>query len=47
MAILKQFGILFGLGSVEILMYTITSISVVEQRLAKLSPEILEKVPPL
>jgi Type II CAAX prenyl endopeptidase Rce1-like len=47
MAILKQFGILFGLGSVGILMFTIASISVVEQQLAKLSPEKLEKVPPL
>jgi hypothetical protein len=47
MAILKQFGILFGLGSVGIVMFTIASIPLVEQQLAKLSPEILEKVPPL
>jgi hypothetical protein len=47
MAILKQFGILFVLGSVGIVMFTITSIPLVEQQLAKLSPETLEKVPPL
>ncbi|AGF52977.1 slr0316 [Synechocystis sp. PCC 6803] len=47
MAILKQLGILFGLGIVGIVMFTITSIPLVEQQLAKLSPEILEKVPPL
>ncbi|NJL38723.1 MAG: CPBP family intramembrane metalloprotease [Leptolyngbyaceae cyanobacterium SM1_4_3] len=47
MAILKQFGILFVLGSVGIVMVTITSAPLVEQRLAKLSPEMLEKVPPL
>ena len=47
MAILKQFGILFVLGSVGIVMVTITSVPLVEQRLAKLSPEILTKVPPL
>jgi hypothetical protein len=47
MAILKQFGILFGLGSMGIVMYTIASIPLVEQQLAKLSPETLEKVPPL
>jgi hypothetical protein len=47
MAILKQFGILFVLGSVGILMFTIGSIPLVEQQLAKLSPEMLEKVPPL
>jgi hypothetical protein len=47
MAILKQFGILFVLGSVGIVMFTITSITLVEQQLAKLSPEILAKVPPL
>ncbi|WP_242057966.1 MULTISPECIES: hypothetical protein [Nostoc] len=47
MAILKQFGILFVLGSVGIVMFTIASIPLVEQQLAKLSPEILEKVPPL
>jgi Type II CAAX prenyl endopeptidase Rce1-like len=47
MVILKQFGILFVLGSVGIVMVTITSAPLVEQRLAKLSPEMLEKVPPL
>lgn len=47
MAILKQFGILFVLGSVGIVMSTIASIPLVEQQLAKLSPETLEKVPPL
>ena len=47
MAILKQCGILFVLGSVGIVMVTITSVPLVEQRLAKLSPEILIKVPPL
>lgn len=47
MIILKQFGILFVLGSVGIVMFTITSIPLVEQQLAKLSPEALEKVPPL
>jgi hypothetical protein len=47
MAILKQFGILFVLGSVGIVMFTITSIPLVEQQLAKLSSEALEKVPPL
>lgn len=47
MAILKQFAILFVLGSVGIVMYTIASIPLVEQQLAKLSPEVLEKVPPL
>ena len=47
MTILKQFGLLFVLGSVGILMVTITSIPLVEQQLAKLSPEVLEKTPPL
>ena len=47
MAILKQFGILFVLGSVGIAMFTITSIPLIEQQLAKLSPEKLETVPPL
>ncbi|NJR52691.1 MAG: CPBP family intramembrane metalloprotease [Leptolyngbyaceae cyanobacterium CSU_1_3] len=47
MALLKQFGILFVLGSVGILMVTITSIPLVEKQLAKLSPEVLEKTPPL
>ncbi|PSB06879.1 CPBP family intramembrane metalloprotease [filamentous cyanobacterium CCP2] len=47
MAILKQFGILFVLGSVGIVMFTITSIPLIEQQLAKLSPETLETVPPL
>ncbi len=47
MAILKQFPILFVLGSVGIVMFTIASIPLIEQQLAKLSPETLEKVPPL
>jgi hypothetical protein len=47
MAVLKQFGILFVLGSVGIVMLTIASIPLVEQQLAKLSPEALAKVPPL
>lgn len=47
MAILKQFGILFVLGNVGIVMFTIASIPLIEQQLAKLSPETLEKVPPL
>ena len=47
MAVLKQFGILFVLGIAGIAMLTITSIPLVEQQLAKLSPEILAKVPPL
>jgi Type II CAAX prenyl endopeptidase Rce1-like len=47
MAILKQFGILFGLGIAGIAMLAITSVSLVEQRLAKLSPERLANVPPL
>jgi Type II CAAX prenyl endopeptidase Rce1-like len=47
MAVLKQFGILFVLGIAGIVMLTITSVPFVEQKLAKLSPEILAKVPPL
>ena len=47
MAVLKQFGILFVLGIAGIAMFTITSVPLVEQQLAKLSPEILAKVPPL
>jgi membrane protease YdiL (CAAX protease family) len=47
MAILKQLGILFVLGSMGIVMFTITSVPLIEQQLAKLSPEKLEKVPPL
>lgn len=47
MAILKQFGIFFVLGSVGIVMFTVTSIPLIEQQLAKLSPETMEKVPPL
>lgn len=47
MAVLKQFGILFVLGIAGIAMVTITSAPLVEQQLAKLSPETLEKVPPL
>jgi hypothetical protein len=43
MAVLKQFGILFVLGSVGIAMFTITSVPLIEQQLAKR----LEKVPPL
>ncbi|MEI2578473.1 CPBP family intramembrane glutamic endopeptidase [Scytonema sp. PRP1] len=47
MAVLKQFGILFVLGIAGIAMVTITSVPLIEQQLAKLSPETLEKVPPL
>jgi hypothetical protein len=47
MAVLKQFGILFVLGIAGIAMVTITSAPLVEQQLAKLSPETLEKAPPL
>lgn len=47
MAILKQFGILFLLGNLGIVMFTIASIPLIEQQLAKLSPEKLETVPPL
>lgn len=47
MVVLKQFGILFVLGSAGIAMLAITSVSVVEQQLAKLSPEILANVPPI
>jgi hypothetical protein len=47
MAILKQFGILFGLGIAGIAMLSITSVSLVEQQLAKLSPERLANVPSL
>lgn len=47
MAILKQFGILFVLGIAGIAMVTITSAPLIEQQLAKLSPETLAKVPPL
>lgn len=47
MAVLKQFGILFVLGIAGIAMLTITSVPLVEQQLAKLSPEMLAKVPPL
>ncbi|BAZ48735.1 hypothetical protein NIES4103_13440 [Nostoc sp. NIES-4103] len=47
MAVLKQFGILFVLGIAGIAMFTITSVPLVEQQLAKLSPERLAKVPPL
>jgi hypothetical protein len=47
MAVLKQFGILFVLGIAGIVMLAITSIPLVEQQLAKLSPEMLAKVPPL
>jgi hypothetical protein len=47
MAVLKQFGILFVLGIAGIAMLAITSVPLVEQQLAKLSPERLAKVPPL
>ncbi|MCU0547568.1 MAG: CPBP family intramembrane metalloprotease [Oscillatoriaceae cyanobacterium Prado104] len=47
MTILKQFGILFVLGIAGIAMLSITSVSLVEQQLAKLSPERLANVPPL
>ncbi|MBW4511541.1 MAG: CPBP family intramembrane metalloprotease [Scytonematopsis contorta HA4267-MV1] len=47
MVVLKQFGILFVLGIAGIAMFTITSVPLVEQQLAKLSPEMLAKVPPL
>jgi hypothetical protein len=47
MVILKQFAILFVLGSVGIVMFTVTSIPLIEQQLAKLSPERLTNVPPL
>jgi Type II CAAX prenyl endopeptidase Rce1-like len=47
MAVLKQFGILFVLGIAGIVMLAITSVPLVEQQLAKLSPEMLAKVPPL
>ena len=47
MAVLKQFGILFVLGSAGIAMLTITSVPLAEQQLAKLSPERLANVPPL
>ncbi|RUT06405.1 abortive infection protein [Dulcicalothrix desertica PCC 7102] len=47
MAILKQFGILFVLGIAGIAMLAITSVPLMEQKLAKLSPERLANVPPL
>ena len=47
MAVLTQCGILFVLGIAGIAMVTITSAPLVEQQLAKLSPETLEKAPPL
>ncbi|NJN10073.1 MAG: CPBP family intramembrane metalloprotease, partial [Richelia sp. RM1_1_1] len=47
MAVLKQFGILFVLGIAGIAMLTITSAPLIEQQLAKLSPERLANVPPL
>src|SRR4028118_305032 len=44
----KPFAIaLFALGSAGIAMLMITSVPLVEQQLAKLSSEILAKVPPL
>ena len=45
MAVVKQFGILFVLGIAGIAMVTITSVPLVEQQLAKLSPERLANVP--
>jgi Type II CAAX prenyl endopeptidase Rce1-like len=47
MVVLKQFGILFGLGIAGIAMLAITSVSLAEQQLAKLSQEVLANVPPL
>ncbi len=47
MAILQQFGILFVLGSVGIVLFTIASIPLAQQQLAALTPEIVAEVPPL
>lgn len=47
MIILQQFGILFVLGSLGIVMFTITSIPLVQQQLAALPPEAAAEVPPL
>lgn len=47
MAILQQFGILFVLGSLGIVMFTITSIPLAQQQLAALPPEVMAEVPPL
>jgi hypothetical protein len=47
MTILQQFGILFVLGSLGIVMFTITSISLVQQQLAALPPEVAAELPPL
>lgn len=47
MAIVKQFGILFFLGNIGIVMFAITSIPLVQKQLATLPPEAAAEVPPL
>lgn len=47
MAILQQFGILFVLGSVGIVLLTIASIPLAQQQLTVLTRETIAEVPPL
>ncbi|MBW4552758.1 MAG: CPBP family intramembrane metalloprotease [Aphanocapsa sp. GSE-SYN-MK-11-07L] len=47
MVVLKQFGILFVLGSLGIVLLAFTSIPLARQQLAALPPEIAAELPPL
>lgn len=47
MGILQQFGILFSLGSLGIVLFVVTSISVVQQQLAGLPAATVAEMPPL
>ncbi|MBD2461445.1 CPBP family intramembrane metalloprotease [Oscillatoria sp. FACHB-1407] len=47
MAVLKQFAILFVLGSLGIVLFVMTSIPAIQQQLATLPAEVAAQVPPL
>jgi membrane protease YdiL (CAAX protease family) len=46
-AVLQQFGILFSLGSLGILLFVVTSIPLAQQQLATLSATTVAELPPL
>jgi hypothetical protein len=47
MIVLRQFGLLFILGSPGIVLFVITSIPLIQQQLATLPPDTLAELPPL
>jgi hypothetical protein len=47
MAVLQQFGLLFTLGSLGLVLFVITSVPLAQEQLAALPPDILAELPPL